>query len=168
MTDKLDEAARERAWKFDELMRRNPECPSAPEREEPISKFLDPARFERWAAQRAEKDEAEKAAKRPEPKPELAPDWGVLDERIAAVVEETVGPAIDRIVERVNEEINHEHDALTKLEDRVRELLIENSKALSNIARLEVSIAHLELRIATADRRGGATIDASPSLKSIN
>jgi hypothetical protein len=171
MTDDLDEAARERARQFDDLMRRNPECPSAPEREESLSRFHDPDRFRRWAAQRAEAEAKEKAdaakAQKPKPKPEPATDW--LDDRMAAFVDASVGPAIEELSNMVAAELDKEGAARAKLEDRVRELMLEQAKALTTIGKLEVAIAHLELRLANGgDRRGGSVIDASPSLKTIN
>jgi hypothetical protein len=123
---------------------------------------LDPQRFERWAKQRAERDEAVKS--KPEPAP--ATDWAGFDDRVANLIVESVGPAVDRLADRNNElteEIERERDARVKLEDRVRELLLENAKALSNIARLEVAVAHLELRIANG-RGGASVIDGTPSL----
>jgi hypothetical protein len=170
MTD-FDEAARERSRAFDDLMRRNPECPSAPARSGYA--FEDPDRFDRWARLRAE-NSAKADSEKAKPSPTLATDatgWAALDDRMANLIVESVGPAIDRLAERHNdlaEELDKEREARGRLEDRCRELLLEQSKAATTVAKLEVSIAHLELRLANGGDRRGSIIDAAPSLKSIN
>jgi hypothetical protein len=130
---------------------------------------LDPLRFERWAAQRAE---AAKADAEKKPKPAPATDWAAnerwFDEKMAAFVEASVGPAIEELSNMIATELDKEGAVRAKLEDRVRELMLEQAKALSTIAKLEVTVGHLELRLANADRRG-LVVDATPaSLKTIN
>jgi hypothetical protein len=165
MTDDIDEAACRRTV----LELRGQEASA--EREESLSRFHDPQRFSRWEAQREEAKAKEKAAaekaQKPKPKPALAPDW--FDDRMAAFVDASVGPAIEEISNMLAAELDKEGAARAKLEDRVRELMLENAKALTTIGKLEVAVAHLELRLANGgDRRGGSVIDASPSLKTIN
>jgi hypothetical protein len=137
--------------------------------------FDDPQRFERWAAQRAEaaKADAEKA-KSSERKPQ-ATDWDANERWFEDKMTAFIGPAFEQIDKLVGEQLDQiadqfgkERAARQKLEDRVRELMLEQAKAATTIGKLEVAIAHLELRLANGDRRGGGVIDASPSLKSIN
>jgi hypothetical protein len=161
MTDEIDEAAFRRV-----VLKLRGEDPGEGRPASRRYEFddLNQRRFADWNADRAAKVAVAKA--NPEPKPAPASDWAAFDERIAAFVEAAVGPAIEEISNSVAAELDKEGAARAKLEDRVRELMLEQAKALSTIARLEVSLAHIELRL--ADRRGGAIIDANPSLKSIN
>jgi hypothetical protein len=168
MTDDLDEATYKRI-----VLQMRGEDPGE-ERPAPRAYgFEDPDRFERWARLRAENAARADAAKaKAEPRTEPAPDWAALDDRMANFVVDAVGPVIDRLAGRHNElagEIDKEREARTRLEDRCRELLLEQSKSATTIARLEVELARLELRLANGgDRRGGSVIDASPTLKSVN
>jgi hypothetical protein len=152
-------------WKLEALMRRNPDRgPSAPARD----RFADDDRareeFKAWQA--AEAERAEKAAK-PKPEPAAVIDWAANEEWFDNKIYEAVAPAIDRIAERTNEALDQERDALTTLQDRVRELMLEQSKAAVTIARLEVAVAQLELRLVTGDRRGGV-IDLPNPIKVVN
>jgi hypothetical protein len=168
--DEYEEQRTAAARKFDDLMRRNPERPSAPAQG---GYDFDPQRFERWRrldAENAAKAKA-KAEPTPEPKPAPATDWAAnerwFDEKMSAFVEASVGPAIEEIANMVAAELDKESAARAKLEDRVRELMLEQAKAATTIAKLEVAFAHLELRLASGDRRTGA-IDADPLMKTIN
>jgi hypothetical protein len=170
MTDnELDEAACRRV-----VLKLRGEDPGE---ERPTSRsyrFDDPTRFERWERLRAEnsaKADAEKA--KAEPKPAPVTDWAAnerwFDEKIAAFVDASVGPAVDRIAEHISEL----HDELEKERDRIRELEIRASQqdiAIGKrdvaIERQNVAIAELQLRLANG--RTGAAIDVSPTLKTIN
>jgi hypothetical protein len=164
MTDELDEAAFRRTV----LKMTGQETGE----ERPVQRgyaFDDPQRFERWARARAEEKAAAEA--KANPKPVAAPyrnaapatDW--LDEKMAAFVEASVGPAIEEISTMIAGELDKESASRARLEDRVRELMLEQAKAATTIAKLEVSVGHLELRLANGDRRTGAIIDSTPSLK---
>jgi hypothetical protein len=78
-------------------------------------------------------------------------------------IDKLVGEQLDQIAEQFDKE----SQARAKLEDRVRELMLEQAKAATTIAKLEVAVAQLELRLANGDRRG-LVVDANPPTKSLN
>ena len=125
--------------------------------------------FAIWTATNAAKPKAAPGTREGSFEIKGAFDWVAFDERINAVILETVGPCIDRIAERTNEALDQERDERATLQDRVRELMLEQAKAAVTVGRLEVALAQLELRLATGDRRDGTIVDAvPPSLKSVN
>jgi hypothetical protein len=170
MTDEFEQKRAAACAHFEDLMRRNPERQSAPA---PVRYSSDDdarKEFEAWQAANAERA---KAAQKPKPeRAEPAQDWAAnerwFDEKINAVIRDTVGEAIEEISTMIAGELDKESAARARLEDRVRELMLEQAKAATTIAKFEVAVAHLELRLANGDRRGGGIIDANPTLKSIN
>jgi hypothetical protein len=142
MTDEFEEAERDRRRAYIEASRRALEEGTVAE-EWPSRRWSEP-----------------KPQPRSEPKPAETIDWAVLDDRVSTIIGDVVGPAIDRIADRINGALDEEHDAVVDLKSRLRELEIKSSQQ-------EAVIAELERRLVTADRRGGSTIDGS-AMKIIN